>query len=381
MRFVGRSSCTSPDIKVLANAFQELVSHKILDLKNIQDNINQINNLDLFDKSDHLVHLGIGGSSNGAKLLISLVEIHKKVTFLEEPLSEQVKKIANDLGKALCFVVSKSGVTYETISLLSSIYQEDGEYLFSTEEGSPLHKFAEKHGHKTLFIPKSASGRYSMFTPAGLVTFGFASNCLGDLSKELSGLLMSPERLINETAPLANFLSSAINDKSQAVFILDYTSGFEHFGEWFLQLWSESLGRSNIHFATLNYQRGVPAQHHTLQAILDAPMEKKVLILADRSVNSKVVLRNKELNEIIHARSMPLDSLRCVEKDATKLALESRSIPCFEIEIEDRFNDGVKLAVISMIAVAAIGLSNKTDPFVQPAVELIKQQIKGFLKP
>ena len=131
------------------------------------------------------IFIGIGGSSLGPMCLLdSLKHLAKSKIhfhFFENPdpidWQYRIKKL-NPVHTLIC-VVTKSGTTYETLSLFMLAYdwlkkgvgpiQAPSQTIAITDpEKGELLEFAQKEKIHTLSIHPSVGGRFSVFTPVGL---------------------------------------------------------------------------------------------------------------------------------------------------------------------------------------------------------------------
>lgn len=146
------------------------------------------------------VLIGIGGSALGPKALeAAFRESGVRFHYVDHVEPEPVLRLLRTLdpGKTLVNAVSKSGSTAETLAglavFLDWLKAHLGEawrrHLVVTtdpKEG-PLRAFAEREGLKAFAIPPEVGGRFSVFSPVGLLPLAFAG-------ADLDALLMGPAR-------------------------------------------------------------------------------------------------------------------------------------------------------------------------------------------
>ena len=130
-------------------------------------------------KQKYIIVLGIGGSSLGARAIYEFLlpskNLDKELIFLEtiDPLKVNfcIKKI--DLNNAHFVVVSKSGNTIETISLMKYIDSlnnlDETNCTVISETDSRLSQFAKDNHIKFFPLDNNIGGRFSAFSVAGLV--------------------------------------------------------------------------------------------------------------------------------------------------------------------------------------------------------------------
>lgn len=139
-----------------------------------------------------------------------------------------------------------------------------------------------------------------------------------------------------------------------------YKDFLDSFGEWFMQLWGESLGKKNIGLTPITYL-GPRDQHSQLQLVLDGPKNKTVTFISV----SKTAFGNKRL-----------DALSQIEMNATLSACRKRKIPVTSFKMKDLTPESISSMII-ILEITTILLAKKLNinPFNQPSVELIKKNI------
>ncbi len=133
------------------------------------------------NKFDHLILLGMGGSSLAAEVFDSVFagsEKFLRLIVVDTTSPAQINAIEVDLERTLIIVASKSGTTVETADLYSYFYSRlkdlisiPGDNLVAiTDQDSWLHSQALDHQFSRVFInPSDIGGRYSALSYFGLV--------------------------------------------------------------------------------------------------------------------------------------------------------------------------------------------------------------------
>ena len=164
-----------------------------VNLKNDDKEIERIKNAAkrINENSDILIVIGIGGSYLGARAVIEALSNtfqDKKVIFAGNYVSPDY---LNDLldyikDKDISLnVISKSGTTIEpaiSFKVLREFLEEKyGEeearkriYVTTDKEKGVLKKLATEKGYETFIVPDDIGGRYSVFTPVGLLPIAAA---------------------------------------------------------------------------------------------------------------------------------------------------------------------------------------------------------------
>ena len=143
--------------------------------------------------------------------------------------------------------------------------------------------------------------------------------------------------------------------------LMSYKDSLNSFGEWFMQLWGESLGKKNIGLTPISYI-GPKDQHSQMQLVLDGPKNKTLTFVL---IQSSLKGNNK------------LEELTANEYHATVDACTKRNIPVVSFQIERLTMKSLSsLIIIFELATILLAKQLKVNPFNQPGVELIKKKLK-----
>lgn len=355
----------------------------------------------------YLVLLGIGGSSLGVRTLVQSVA-HKRsspelhvVDNTDPALFASVRE-AIELKDTLFIVVSKSGGTIETVLALGYFVGElqkaglelaDHMIAVTDPEHGKLRAFADKHGLHTADVPPAVGGRFSVLTAAGMLPAAL-------MNIDVSALLEGAGRTVDLCAsgdPTQDWpahlglLSTELcrnRGKSSLVF-MPYTSRLQYMSDWFVQLWDESLGKSEAldGTATIAGQTVIPAigatdQHAQLQLFLEGPNDKLMLFLRIERHSPEIKLgdfewddfgagyvRGKTLGEVINAQQAGT-AQACTERQRPNATLV---LPKLDARTLGELIMGLEIA--TTYAGHAFGV----NPYDQPSVELGKQISKRML--
>jgi len=349
----------------------------------------------------HIVVLGIGGSSLGTYAIHKFLqhkENDKKLHFLEstDPLDivHRIDKI--DLEDALFLVISKSGTTIETVSILkylSSLVQIDkSNCVVITEDDSKLNDFAVHNGMKRFFIPKDVGGRFSVFSAVGLVPLAIMGLDIDNIlngCKEVSSSFFDKKEYYDGIMQKARFMVENKNRFNINV-VFSYSSLLEGFNKWYIQLWGESLGKININMTkqalTPIGLLGPVDQHSFLQLIMEGKRDKTVTFIKIEDFQSEISIPNISLyglEELDYINNLPFKKLINEQADATIEAIESlRDIPCDVITIErvDEYNLA-KLMFSYQLLTSVVGKFVQINTYDQSGVEtgkiILKEKLQG----
>jgi glucose-6-phosphate isomerase len=356
----------------------------------------------------NMVVIGIGGSALGNRLLHGalnhpyynkLSDSERKgcprVFVLDSIDSDQLQGLFDilDLRETVFNVITKSGTTVETMAnflvIKDMLEREVGEQrakesIIATTDASrgSLLEIARQEGYRLLFIPENVGGRYSVLSAVGL------------LSAAVSGI--DNEELLSGAAYIAKACTGEDPYKNQALLgaalqyvaygmgksisvVMPYSDALYYFGDWYCQLWAESLGKTVSTGDTVMQVGqtplkaiGVRDQHSLLQLFLDGPDDKVfTLIEVDERKSSFVIpAAGQAGRDLEYLSGSTLEKLLKSEFKATGSVLTGRG----------RLNYKISLAEISpytigqlifhyMLMTAYMGELLGVNAFDQPAVE------------
>lgn len=198
------------------------------------------------DPTDHVVLLGMGGSSLAPEVFASVLGVgsgYPSLTVLDSTHPDQVRRVREtiDPRSALFVVSSKSGTTLETLSGFRYFWQETGgdgrRFVAITDPGSALEHLARERGFRAVInAPTNVGGRFSALTPFGL----FPAALIG---ADLTRLLESAVDLDwGEAVNLGvSWGTEALSGRDKLTFLT--SPGLRSFPSWLEQLVAESLGK------------------------------------------------------------------------------------------------------------------------------------------
>ena len=351
----------------------------------------------------HIVVLGIGGSSLGARAIYEFLlpsnNYDKELLFLEtvDPLkiNHCLKKV--NLNDAQFVIISKSGNTIETISLfkyLNSLVEIDSSNCtIISEAQSALTKFANDNNIKVFDLAENVGGRFSVFSVVGLVPLAMAGV---DIDNLLNGCRRVSDSFFEQTdyyKPIIRKARFLVENKGRFNInaIFSYSSLLESFNKWYVQLWAESLGKININGTrqalTPVALVGPVDQHSFLQLIMDGVRDKTVTFikindLKDSTSIPKDTSNKFDVLDLEYAEGLSFNDLLKKQADATIQSVEAQEdIPCDVITIRtvDEYNIA-KLMFSYQLLVSCIGQFLQINTYDQPGVEHGKIILKENLE-
>ncbi|MBI5182573.1 MAG: glucose-6-phosphate isomerase [Nitrospirae bacterium] len=378
-----------------------------LPYQDIEDIIRTAN--EIKDGFENFVLIGIGGSSLGPKALHSALnspfynQLTKKkrtgcpkIYFIENIDPDGLSALFEiiDIKKTVFNVITKSGSTAETMSNFLIVRErlnaefekrEARRHIIATTDPKKgaLRRIVEKEGYKSLEVPEKVGGRFAVFTSVGLLPAAVVGI---DIKQLLEGAAYM-DRLTRTDDIWGNpaymkavleYIAAAEKGKNITV-IMSYADALSVVGEWFCQLWAESLGkRMTIDKKVVNAGQtpvralGTNDQHSQIQLYMEGPFDKTVtFIRVDKFKNEVLLPRiSEDSDDLSYLGGLTMNELMHAEGFATELALTKEGRPNCRITLSEisPFTIGALLYMFEVQTAFAGGLYN-VNPFDQPGVE------------
>ena len=308
------------------------------------------------DKFENLIVLGIGGSALGTSAIFNALRPGHNLKSRSErngiPRLFVLDNVDPDsmascfsfcLPEETCFlVISKSGSTVETTAqfliarawiekAVGSSYREHFVMITDPHKGA-LRALADSQGYRSFTIPEGVGGRFSVFTPVGLLPLAVVGIDITALLKGAADFShpLCEEDIRKNPAYLNAALQYLAYQKGLKISVLmPYSEKLKGLVDWVRQLWAESLGKkygldgSVCHIGPTPVNAvGTTDQHSQVQLYMEGPFDKvltfltvdefdqKLLIPGYSNAPSMNYLADHSLAELIH-----------VEQKATAAAL------------------------------------------------------------
>jgi glucose-6-phosphate isomerase len=166
--------------------------------------------------------------------------------------------------------------------------------------------------------------------------------------------------------------------------LMPYADGLRDTGDWFVQLWAESLGKRPDVGPTPFRAVGATDQHSSLQLMMEGPHDKVVTLVrvvqprADVSMTVPDAYRAHP--EIAYLDGHTMGELIEAERRATEAALRKAGRPTIAIRLPrlDARCMGELLMLLELATAYAGGLYG-VNAFDQPGVEAGKRYAQGLL--
>ena len=357
------------------------------------------------DQYQHLLVLGIGGSSLGAQALIESLKTnlwnrlsatkrkgYLTVDFIDNLDPVMIRTILSrlKLDKTLFIIISKAGGTVETIvpMLLSKEWVGENFYkqcVFVTTKGNGmLFELSQKYSVPIFPIPENVGGRYSVFSSVGLLPAALSGVDLNEVKAgliEADSLCQLQDIRTNIAANIAlcGYFSYMANRNIFA--LMPYSTCMRRFVDWFIQLWAESIGK-NQKGSTPISAIGATDQHSQLQLFNEGPSDKLICFV-------KIHKHKRDLTIPDYSGDNPnfrayaghkVGQILNIEMDATRRALTENKRPNISITLPELNEFYIsQFMYILEVATAIIGNLLGVNPFDQPGVELAKRYTREAL--
>jgi glucose-6-phosphate isomerase len=353
------------------------------------------------DGCECLLAIGIGGSALGITALATslLPFYYNELSAAERGGRPRLYVLDNvdpdetcalldrlDLERTLINVISKSGTTGESMAgyLIARSRLEEAvgaskvkdHLVFTTDpQTGTLRKIGQKLGVRMFDLPSDVGGRFSVFTPVGLLPAALTGMDVAALlagARDMAGWVSSAEGWANPASAFAgvHYLHDTELGRRVSV-MMPYSAGLRDVADWYRQLWAESLGKEIdrkgrvVHTGPLPVKGlGVTDQHSQLQLYAEGPDDKVFSFLGVREFACPLAyLGGHKLSELMWA-----------EQRGTTWALAQKGRPSLTITLPrvDAFSVGALLYLLE-VATAIAGELYDVDAFNQPGVELSKQ--------
>jgi glucose-6-phosphate isomerase len=350
---------------------------------------------------EHMVLLGIGGSALGARALQRAFAPQQDRPGHQGPWLWVADNIdvygmehwfsALPADKTVVVVISKSGGTIETIGQyflvrewlqerLGDAWKDHLLYVTDADKGF-LRQEAERTGARSLPVPDNLGGRYSALSAVGLVPAAFLGmdyealvHGALDVGKPLTAKGLNADALgIHPSWRLACWARALMDKGYGQLIFFSYIPLWAPFGDWFSQLWAESLGKEGKGSQPVPAV-GVTDQHSVQQMFLDGPRDKACLLLSCPALPKGPAFPRDLPDAWGYLQGLHFGDLLQAEGLGTQMALTKNAVPLVELRMgHDGPEQAGRLMGLLEIATLLTGWLLEIDPLDQPAVELGKR--------
>jgi len=350
---------------------------------------------------ENIAVIGIGGSALGTKAVDSLLSLRSKgrkrhLFFLEnvDPLeiTQTLSRLA--LDQTLFIVISKSGTTIETTSILKIVLVHfqlaermgslSDHFAVVTDADSALDKFAADFGIERFHIPSDVGGRFSVLSAVGLLPLYL---CGYDIDALLEGARTYSTSFFD--GGQTELLDKALyyyhhRDTILINTLFAYGSGFENFTKWYVQLWAESLGKIDAEGKRVGTTPvgliGSVDQHSFLQLVMQGTRDKSITFVKVLDFESSLRIPDitlPHLETTSYVNNRPAEQLINHQCDATRQAIIGEQIPTDLLALEkiDEAHVGALLFYYELFT-SLMGILAQINTYDQPGVETAKSILK-----
>ena len=355
---------------------------------------------------DHVLVLGIGGSSLGGQTLCALADQGfgprqgaPRLHFMEniDPATFAALFAALDAERTGVIAISKSGGTAETLTQLVVTIDWLRQALGRTDIGdritalteprdSPLRRLSKRCKLRLLDHDPGIGGRYSVLSNVGLLPAmiaGLDAAALRDGASSVLDATLGAARAREAPPALGAAVAVALSERRGIAnsVLMPYVDRLAFFGLWFRQLWAESLGK-NGKGTTPVRAMGAIDQHSQLQLYLAGPADKMftLLTLAVAGEGGRMPPDLIDDRDLAYLAGRSMGDLLDAEQRATQTSLIRNGRPTrrFELERLDERTLGALLMHFMLETIIAADLLG-VDAFDQPAVEEGKVLARRYL--
>ena len=353
---------------------------------------------------DSVIQVGIGGSALGNLMLHQALldqyynesEAAPKFYLADNPDPTKTRSIWERVkdGRTALIGVSKSGATAETMTQflwfrekMLEKGQSDNDVLVITDpNGGIFRAFANDSSARSLELPASVGGRYSVLSSSGLT----AAAALGiDVKALLKGASAMKEYLTSELDFYKNpalMLASAhiCHEKAGRPMsvLMPYSSRMAYFAEWYAQLWAESLGKDGRGTTPVRALGSVD-QHSQVQLYAAGPDDKFYTLIFFKDCGGEIKVpapEKRALAPLAYLNGQGIGEMLGLEAKSTAAALIKAGRPLVWLEMRKLDAESLgELIFFYEYLTAVTGHMMGIDPFDQPGVEQGKKYTYGLM--
>ena len=359
------------------------------------------------EESEVLVVIGIGGSYLGARAALEFVnspnynllskdtpEIYFAGNYMSPDALNEILAIIGNRDFSVN-IISKSGTTTEP-AIAFRVFRERLEqkygrrgaasriYATTDKEKGALKKVADDKGYKTFVVPDNVGGRYSVFTPVGLLPLAAAGVDIDDMIAGARSALeyCKTADITDNPALIYAALRNGLYRQGKKIEIFaDFEPSLRYFGEWWKQLFGESEGKDGKGLFPASVDNSADL-HSIGQYIQDGERTLiETFVTIENSYTSVTIPSDRESgDELEYLAGKSLLWANTQAQLATSRAHFDGGVPNVTFTLKDRsaFSFG-EAAAMFMFSCAVSGYMLGVNPFNQPGVEEYKRNMFRLL--
>lgn len=365
-------------------------------------------------KPEIVIVVGIGGSNLGTIAVHEAINGKKhnelrtpKAYFLDTVDPDSFNEVKEIIVKALkqkkefvVNIISKSGTTTETIANTEALLEilrrktrkPEGNIIITTDKGSKLWDWADRHKIAKLEIPKTVGGRYSVFSAVGLLPLKLLGININSLLKGAEDMKKSCLGTKIHKNPAALSAISTYEHYKAGRIITDmflFSNDLESVGKWNRQLVAESLGKEHNmtgrkvnNGPTPTVSIGSTDLHSMAQLYIGGPDNKIYTIISLEKFNHETKIpSNKDLKGMVPGiQGKTFGKVMNAIIAGFKKTLSKRNRPVISITLPSKNEYTIgQLLQFRMIETMYLGYLMHVNPFDQPNVEEYKAETRKIL--
>jgi glucose-6-phosphate isomerase len=366
--------------------------------------------LPLKAKTELVVVIGIGGSYLGARAVNDALahnfshlqkgKMAPQMLFAGHNIGEdymhELLELLEDYSYTLV-VISKSGTTTEPAIAFRILKdhlvkklgkKEAGKRIIAVTDASKgaLRQLADEEGYSSFVIPDNVGGRFSVFTPVGLIPLAICGVDIRQLiqgAREMS-LTCSPDAPFAENpAALYAATRNALYRSGKKIEILvNYHNKLHYVSEWWKQLYGESEGKEGkgIFPAAVDNSTDLHSMGQYVQEG-ERSLFETVISVEESKFRMKVPEDQANLDQLNYLAGNHIDHVNKMAELGTILAHLDGGVPNLRISLP-RLNE-FYLGQLLYFFENACGISGYMlgiNPFNQPGVEAYKKNMFALLE-
>ncbi len=339
----------------------------------------------------HVWVLGVGGSSLGAQVINQALKSKSgaRFYFLESPDPSTWNKVKAQwkatASESHVIVASKTGATLETLAWVERLSAEAGALksaqctvIASPVEG-PLQAWAKRENIHTLWIPNNVGGRFSVLSAVGMFPAALMGHDLAEFRQGAQWALTKSDLVTKMSAQVLR----SWQREEWITQLWSFSESLRIFGEWWQQLWGESLakkvdwqGKAAPRASTPMACSGPRDQHSLVQQLIEGARDKMVFVTRVKSLEVATDSFNGALfpEMIFNKREFSLGKILHAEVEAFEQSLLETGIDSCAIDLRDLSERSLgSLFMLWQMVVAQIGEAMQINAFDQPGVEIGKK--------
>jgi glucose-6-phosphate isomerase len=356
-----------------------------------------------------VVVIGIGGSYLGTKAVVEAINnsfdwlLTKRenpvVVYAGHNIGEDYLSELSDLLKDTVFGIihiSKSGTTTEpaiAFRILKKLLEKNigkdkaKDYIVAVTDKArgALRTLADQEGYKTFVIPDDVGGRFSVFTPVGLLPIAVAGINIRELAKGAADM----EEATGESVPFAGNIAAiyaatrnALYEKGKKIEIMaNFHPKMHYIGEWWKQLYGESEGKDGkgIFPASVDFTTDLHSMGQWIQEG-ERIIFETVISVENPDAKLTVPVDATDLDGLNYLAGKRVDEVNKMAELGTQLAHVDGGVPNIKITLPalNAYYIG-QLFYFFEKACAISGYILGVNPFNQPGVEAYKKNMFALL--